>query len=135
MALSSDDLQAIATLIQGVIDPLHKDNHIYHQKSVKPVKLSRQCTLFYLPDIWYNFLIIYKVGKDMEVYTNKELSQVINDLIEESGYKKNYIADKLGIANQNLNRLINKSNLSIDEVNRILSIIGYKGKISISKKD
>lgn len=71
----------------------------------------------------------------MEVYTNKELSQVINDLIEESGYKKNYIADKLGIANQNLNRLINKSNLSIDEVNRILSIIGYKGKISISKKD
>jgi len=25
MALSSDDLQAIATLIQGVIDPLHKD--------------------------------------------------------------------------------------------------------------
>lgn len=33
----------------------------------------------------------------MIINTNSELSQAINDIIKESGYKKTYIADQLGI--------------------------------------
>ena len=51
----------------------------------------------------------------MIINTNSELSQAINDIIKESGYKKTYIADQLGIKNQNFNNKINKNNLSIDE--------------------
>lgn len=69
----------------------------------------------------------------MKIYTNSELSQAINDIIKESGYKKTYIADQLGIKNQNLNNKINKNNLSIDETNKILNIIGYDCKMIIEK--
>lgn len=69
----------------------------------------------------------------MIINTNSELSQAINDIIKESGYKKTYIADQLGIKNQNLNNKINKNNLSIDETNKILNIIGYDCKMIIEK--
>ena len=69
----------------------------------------------------------------MIIHNNDELSNVINDIIQQSGYKKTYIAEKLGIANQNLNRLINKKNLSLDDANRILNIVGYDAEIIIKK--
>nr|DAQ83144.1 MAG TPA: protein-turn-helix DNA binding protein [Caudoviricetes sp.] len=69
----------------------------------------------------------------MIINTNSELSQAINDIIKESGYKKTYIADQLGIKNQNFNNKINKNNLSIDETNKILNIIGYDCKMIIEK--
>ncbi len=71
----------------------------------------------------------------MEIHTNQELTQAVNDLIEKSGYKRIYIAEKLGIANQNLKRFLNKDNFSIDDANKVLDILGYKASIRISKKD
>ena len=71
----------------------------------------------------------------MEIKTNKQLADAVNAAIKESGYKKIYIANQLGIANQNLKRTIEKENLSLDDANKILSIIGYEAKAYISKKD
>lgn len=71
----------------------------------------------------------------MDITTNKELSEAINQIIQESGYKKSYIAEQLGISNQNFSRLLNKKHFSIDDANRILNVIGYKANMSIVKKD
>lgn len=69
----------------------------------------------------------------MEIRTNKELADAVNDAIKASGIKKVFIAEKLGIANQNLNRFLEKKNLSLDEANKILNLLGYNATISIKK--
>lgn len=69
----------------------------------------------------------------MDINNNAELSNTINNLIKESGIKKIVIAEKMGIVNQNLNRKINKKNLSLDETNDIINPLGYKAKIIIEK--
>lgn len=71
----------------------------------------------------------------MIIKSNYELSKTIDKLITESGMKRTYISDKLGIKNQNLKRFIYKDNLSLDDAKKILEIIGYKSEIIISKKD
>lgn len=40
--------------------------------------------------------------------TNKDLARTVERMIEESGYKKNFIAEQLGIANQNFSKLLRK---------------------------
>ena len=65
------------------------------------------------------------------IHNNNELVQAINDIIKESGYKKTFISENLGISNQNFNRLMNKKNFSLDDANKILNIIGYNAKIII----
>lgn len=69
----------------------------------------------------------------MEISNNAELSSTINNIIKESGIKKIVLAEKMGIVNQNLNRKINKKNLSLDETNEIINPLGYKAKIIIEK--
>ena len=69
----------------------------------------------------------------MEISNNAELSNKINNLIKESVIKKIVLAEKMGIVNQNLNRKINKKNLSLDETNDIINPLGYKAKIIIEK--
>lgn len=69
----------------------------------------------------------------MTINNNTELSQAINEIIKESGIKKIYLSDKMGIPNQNLNRLINKKNISLDDANKILGHLGYTAKIIIKK--
>ena len=69
----------------------------------------------------------------MDINNNAELSNKINNLIKESGIKKIVLAEKMGIVNQNLNRKINKKNLSLDETNDIINQLGYKAKIIIEK--
>ena len=69
----------------------------------------------------------------MEINNNTELSSTINNIIKESGIKKIVLAEKMGIVNQNLNRKINKKNLSLDETNEIINPLGYKAKIIIEK--
>ena len=69
----------------------------------------------------------------MDINNNAELSNTINNLIKESGIKKIVLAEKMGIVNQNLNRKINKKNLSLDETNDIINQLGYKAKIIIEK--
>lgn len=70
----------------------------------------------------------------MSIKTNKELSQAIEKAIDESGYKKMYISDKMGIKNQNLKRYIYKSNMSLDDANKLLDMIGLQATIEIIKK-
>ncbi len=69
----------------------------------------------------------------MDINNNAELSNVINNIIKNSGIKKIVLSEKMGIANQNLNRKINKKNLSLDETNNIINPLGYKAKIIIEK--
>ena len=69
----------------------------------------------------------------MDINNDAELSNKINNLIKESGIKKIVLAEKMGIVNQNLNRKINKKNLSLDETNDIINPLGYKAKIIIEK--
>lgn len=69
----------------------------------------------------------------MSIKTNEELSNAIDLAIKESGYKRMYVAEQLGIANQNLKRTIH-SNLSLDDANKILHIIGYEADINLKKR-
>lgn len=77
---------------------------------------------------------LYRKGEYMEIKTNHELAQAIEKAIEESGYKKMYIADQIGIKNQNLKRYIYKNNMSLDDANKLLDMIGLQATIEISEK-
>ncbi len=69
----------------------------------------------------------------MEIHTNQELAQAIEKIIDDNGIKKIWLSEKMGIANQNLNRLLSKKSLSLDDANRILNHLGYNAKIIIEK--
>lgn len=69
------------------------------------------------------------------IRSNQDLVQAVVQAIKESGYKKIWIADRLGISNQNFNRLLQKKAFSLDDANKILSIIGYDAVTKINKKD
>lgn len=69
----------------------------------------------------------------MAIKTNQELAQAVNEAIKESGYKKNWIADQLGISRQALTHFLQKANFSIDDANKILNIIGYNVNAKVDK--
>lgn len=69
----------------------------------------------------------------MTIKTNQELVQAVNEAIKESGYKKNWIAEQLGISRQALTHFLQKANFSIDDANKILDIIGYKVSAKVDK--
>lgn len=68
------------------------------------------------------------------ISTNKDLTEAVEQVIADNGIKKTWIADKLGVANQNVNKILRKTNFSIDDANKILSLIGYEARVSIKKK-
>lgn len=68
------------------------------------------------------------------ISTNKELSQALEETISNNGIKKTWLAEQLGVANQNVNKMINKKNISLDDVNKILSVMGYKASVVIEKQ-
>ena len=69
----------------------------------------------------------------MAIKTNKDLSQAIDDLILNSGIKKTFISEKLGISRQALDNMMAKKHFSIDDANKILNIIGYETETNIRK--
>ncbi len=69
----------------------------------------------------------------MEIKTNQELVQAVKDAIIKSGYKKNWIADQMGISRQAFSNFLNKANFSINDANKILEIIGYETITEIHK--
>lgn len=69
----------------------------------------------------------------MEIKTNQELAQAIEKIIDDNGIKKIWLSEKIGIANQNLNRLLSKKSLSLDDANKILEHLGYHATIIIEK--
>ena len=62
----------------------------------------------------------------MDINNNAELRQAVDETIKESGYKKSWIADQLGISRQGFSNLLNKSNFSLDDANKILTVINKK---------
>lgn len=56
----------------------------------------------------------------MNINNNAELRQAVDEAIKESGYKKSWIADQLGISRQGFSNLLNKSNFSLDDANKIV---------------
>lgn len=69
----------------------------------------------------------------MAIKTNQELAQAVNEAIKESGYKKSFISDKLGISRQAFSNFMNKANFSLDDANKILEIIGQSTFTEIHK--
>lgn len=67
----------------------------------------------------------------MLIKTNGDLKQAVNDAIKDSGYKKIWIAEQLGMSNQNLNRFLGKQSFSIDDAYKILNIIGCETTFSL----
>lgn len=70
----------------------------------------------------------------MEINNNAELRQAVDETIKESGYKKSWIADQLGISRQGFSNLLNKSNFSLDDANKILTVINKKTVTKINEK-
>ena len=68
--------------------------------------------------------------------TNKDLSNLVNQIIKENGINKTFISDKLGIHRQSLDNLMKKKSFSIDDANAILNIIGFEiDNISVKKTE
>ncbi|MCI8365840.1 MAG: hypothetical protein HFG34_12975 [Eubacterium sp.] len=71
----------------------------------------------------------------MEYTDNNGLKDYINSIIEASGLKKRYIADKMGLNNpQQLNNILNKANINNADIKRICDAMGYKLHIDIQPK-
>ena len=70
----------------------------------------------------------------MDINNNVELRQAVDETIKESGYKKSWIADQLGISRQGFSNLLNKSNFSLDDANKILTVINKKTVTKINEK-
>ena len=70
----------------------------------------------------------------MDINNNDELRQAVDEAIKESGYKKSWIADQLGISRQGFSNLLNKSNFSLDDANKILTVINKKTVTKINEK-
>lgn len=71
----------------------------------------------------------------MTVKSNEELKQAVNKAINDSGYKKMWIAEQMGISRQAFSNFMNKSNFSIDDANKILTLIGLNVIAEIHKKN
>ena len=66
--------------------------------------------------------------------TNKDLSNLVNQIIKENGINKTFISDKLGISRQAFSKLLAKKQFSIDDANKILNIINYEVSDVVIKK-
>lgn len=69
----------------------------------------------------------------MDIHTNQELAQAVNKIIDDNGIKKIWLSEKMGISNQNFNRLMNKKSFSLDDANKVLNPLGYHANIIIEK--
>ena len=64
--------------------------------------------------------------------TNKDLANLVDSTIKETGVTKMHIAKKLNVSRQQIDNILAKQNFSIDDANKLLNIIGYEiEKVSI----
>lgn len=71
----------------------------------------------------------------MDIKNNDDLKIAVLKAIDDSGYKKSFIADKMGISRQAFSNFLNKSNFSLDDANKILNVINMYSITIIHKKD
>ena len=69
----------------------------------------------------------------MEIKTNKQLADAVNAAIKDSGIKKVFIAEKLGIQREVLSQMMKKKQFSLDDANKILDIIGMETETKVIK--
>ena len=69
----------------------------------------------------------------MTIKTNQELARVVNDAIKESGIKKTVLAEKIGLTRQGLDKLLQKQSFSLDDANKILSVIHLSESAKINE--
>lgn len=74
-------------------------------------------------------------GENMDIKNNDDLKKAVLKAIDDSGYKKSFIADKMGISRQAFSNFLNKSNFSLDDANKILNVINMYSNTVIHKKD
>lgn len=55
-----------------------------------------------------------------------ELAVLVDNYINNHGFKYKFIAENLNMSRQALYNLLRKKNFNINDANRILSVIGYK---------
>ena len=65
---------------------------------------------------------------------NEQMKKLINTIIKDNGIKKTFIADNLNISRSNLNSLLNKKNITLDDLKKICDVLGYEIEININKK-
>lgn len=65
---------------------------------------------------------------------NEQMKELINTIIKDNGIKKTFIADNLNISRSNLNSLLNKKNITLDDLKKICDVLGYQIEINIKKK-
>lgn len=65
---------------------------------------------------------------------NEQMKELINTVIKDNGIKKTFIADNLNISRSNLNSLLNKKNITLDDLKKICDVLGYEIEINIKKK-
>lgn len=64
------------------------------------------------------------------------LQIIVDNFITNSGYKKVWIADQMGITQQALNKRLHvKKNFTVQDANEILAVIGYNVVYKIEKKE
>lgn len=71
----------------------------------------------------------------MAIKSNADLRQAVNKAIDDSGYKKMWIAEQMGISRQGFSNFMNKANFSIDDANKILSLINSNVVAEIHKNN
>ena len=65
-----------------------------------------------------------------------DLQIIVDNFINDSGYKKVWIAQQMGITQQALNKRLHiKKNFTIQDANEILLVIGYNVIYKIEKKE
>lgn len=58
--------------------------------------------------------------------TNRDLANLIDDTIKNTGVTKMHIAKQLNVSRQQIDNILAKQNFSIDDANKLLNIIGYE---------
>lgn len=71
----------------------------------------------------------------MDIKNNDDLKKAVLKAIDDSGYKKSFIANQMGISRQAFSNFLNKSNFSLDDANKILNVINMYSITEIHKKD
>ncbi len=57
------------------------------------------------------------------IYNNEDLQIAVKKAIADSGIKKTYLADQLGLTRQGLDKMLNKKQFTIDDANKILNLL------------
>lgn len=65
---------------------------------------------------------------------NKQMKELINNIIKDNGIKKTFIAEQLNITKGSFQNLLNKKNITLDDLKKICDVLGYQIEINIKKK-